>query len=332
NVDIIGRSPAGPSTDQMDLNSYLQLVRSRVSAQRQKSLEHENRFFRNVLLRARPAEVMNLSSQSTIQNFTLISGTQPPRWFQPDNGQSVVFKVNTSGAPNSQIMDDINSAMSAWSNVSNSALRVTNGGSTGGCGLLVTDGENTISFNNCDNYSPFSPPAGQTCSGILAAAGIISYSLSETKVINGVTFYRAFEANLAFNPYASCYFGNSCNVREIATHEMGHTLGLGHSSDSTATMYAIAHFDGRCASLRADDENAIRFIYPGVSSSAPLIIATSTLPVAQFNAFYSLGLVAAGGTPPYNWSLVGGVLPSGVNLTSGGTVIGTPAEIGSFSF
>src|SRR5262249_52823399 len=60
NVDIIGRSPAGPSTDQMDLNSYLQLVRSRVSAQRQKSLEHENRFFRNVLLRARPAEVMNL--------------------------------------------------------------------------------------------------------------------------------------------------------------------------------------------------------------------------------------------------------------------------------
>jgi len=76
---------------------------------------------------------MNLSSQPTIQNFTFLNGTQPPRWFQPDNGQSVVFKVNTSGAPNSQIMDDINSAMSAWSNVSNSALRVTNGGSTGGC-------------------------------------------------------------------------------------------------------------------------------------------------------------------------------------------------------
>src|SRR5215475_8821159 len=218
-VDIIGRSPAGPSTDQMDLTSYIQMLRSQVAAHRQRSLEHENRFFRNVRMRAVPSEVLNLSSsQSPVQNFTFINGAAPPRWFEPDNGQSVVFKVNTSGAPNSQIVNDLNSAMSAWSNVGSSALRVTNGGSTNGCGLLVADGENTISFNNCDNYSPFSPPAGQTCSGILAAAGIINYSTSQTKVINGITFYRAFEANMSFNPFASCYFSNSCNVREVATH------------------------------------------------------------------------------------------------------------------
>ena len=313
NVDIIGRSPAGPSTDQMDLTSYIEMLSSRVAAHRQRSLEHENRFFRNVRMRAVPGEVLNLtSSQSPIQNFTFINGSAPPRWFEPDNGQSVVFKVNTSGAPNSQIVNDMNSAMSAWSNVSSSALRVTNGGSTSGCGLLVADGENTISFNNCDNFTPFSPPAGQSCSGILAAAGIINYSLSQTRVINGITFYRAFEANMSFNPFASCYFSNSCNVREVATHEMGHALGLGHSSDTDATMYAFAHFDGRCASLRADDMNGIRFIYPGTLPTAPLIIATSTLPAAQRGVFYSMSLVGAGGTAPYNWSLIGGSLVAGV--------------------
>ncbi len=332
NVDVIGRSPAGPATDQMDLTAYLQMVRSRVLTNRQKSLDHESRFFRNVRMRAVPNEVLNLSSQPTIQNFTFINSTRPPRWFEPDSGQSVVFKINTSGAPNSQIVNDVNAAMSAWSTVSNSALRVTNGGSTGGCGLLVADGENTISFNNCDSYSPFSPSAGQTCSGILAAAGIINYSLSQTKVVNGITFYRAFEANMSFNPYASCYFSNSCNVREIATHEMGHTLGLGHSSDPASTMYAYAHFDGRCAGLRSDDENAIRFIYPGTAPSAPLIIATSTMLGARVGAFFSQTLVAAGGVTPYNWRLVGGALPPGLNLTSGGTISGTPLAGGTFNF
>lgn len=332
NVDIIGRSSAGPSTDQMDLTAYIQMVRSRILTHRQRSFEHENRFFRNVRLRAVPSEILNQSAQPTIQNFTFINSTRPPRWFEPDSGQPVVFRVNPSGAPNSQIVDDMNLAMSAWSSVGASALRVTNGGSTSGCGLMTADGENTISFNNCDNYSPFSPSAGQSCSGILAAAGIVSYSASQTKVINGVTFYRAFEANVSFNPYASCYFGNSCNVREVATHEMGHALGLGHSSDPAATMYAYAHFDGRCASLRSDDENAIKFIYPGTSQPAPLIIATSTLPAGQYGVFYSQSLVGSGGTTPYNWSLVGGAAPSGLNLTSGGTISGTPSSGGTFSF
>src|SRR5262249_38839240 len=158
----------GPSTDSMELSPYVKMIRTRISTQRQRSLEHENRFFNNVRMRAIPDEVMNLSSQPTVENFTFLDNTRPPRWFEPDSGQPVVFTVNSSGAPNSQILSDVNAAMSAWSSVSNSSIRVTNGGSTNGCGLLVTDGENTISFNNCDNYSPFSPPAGQSCSGILA--------------------------------------------------------------------------------------------------------------------------------------------------------------------
>jgi hypothetical protein len=226
--------------------------------------------------------------------------------------------------------------MNAWSNVSGSSLRVINGGGTSTCGLLVTDGENTISFNNCDNYSPFSPPGGG-CSGILAAAGIISYSLTQTRVVNGITFYKALEGNMSFNPYASCYFGNSCNVQEVATHEMGHALGLGHSLDATATMYAYAHFDGRCAGLKSDDSDAIRFIYPGTGVTPPpaptlLSIATTSLPNAQTGASYSQSLVASGGVPGYTWSLTAGALPPGISLNPAGALSGVPTQAGSFSF
>src|SRR5262249_35929341 len=74
--------------------------------------------------------------------------------------------------------------------------------------------------------------------------------------------------------------GQSCNVQEVTAHEMGHSLGMGHSWDTNypppptateqaATMYYIAHFDGRCASIMSDDRAGITFIYPGSSTPPP---------------------------------------------------------------
>jgi hypothetical protein len=346
NVRITGRSPSGAITDRMELDSYLALIRARVAAKRQESIEHQSRFFEQAPMLAQPPEMTGQSASTPTQNFTFINPTNPPRWFEPDGGQNVVFKINPAGAPNGQIVNDMIAAMNAWSNVGSTALRVANGGTTSNCGLLVTDGENTISFNNCDNYSAFSPSPGQTCSGILAAAGIIRYSLTQTRVINGITFYRALEGNMSFNPFASCYFSNSCNVQEVATHELGHALGLGHSLDTTATMHAYAHFDGRCASLRSDDIAAIRFLYPGTSAPpptptptptptpppSPVTIATTSLPGGQVGAFYSAALSGSGGRTPYSWSAVAGQMAPGVSLSVSGLLSGTPTTAGTFSF
>lgn len=334
NVSVVGRSQNGPITDRADWSAFSSMLRSRIAATKTSAAQHEEKFFRNVNVRIQPAELNGGSGLGPTQNFTFINPNRPPRWFEPDNGQSVVFKINSAGAPSGTIFNDVAAAMNAWSSVSGSAMRVISGGSTSNCGLLVLDGENTISFNNCDNYSPFSPPAGGGCSGILAAAGIISYDLWQTRVVNGITFYRALEGNLSFNPYASCYFSNACNVQEIATHELGHALGVGHSLDSNATMYAYAHFDGRCASLRTDDADSMRFIYPGSSAPpvTPLSIVTSSLPAPQLGSYYSQVASATGGAPPYTWSVSAGALPPGLNLSTSGTISGTPTQTGTFTF
>lgn len=237
-------------------------IKNKAKLLAKQSAEFTARNFTSTIL-ASPPELKNPT-----QNFTFLNPYLPLRFFEPDLLLPIVFKVNPTNAPTGFLPTALNASLGVWS-VPGTSVRLVNGGNTSGCGLLSTDGENTISFNDCDSYPPFSPSPGG-CSGILAAAGIMRYDPSQTKIVNGITFYRALEANLSFNPYASCYFNNICNVQEIAVHELGHAaISLGHSLDSNATMYAYAHFDGRCAGLKQDDIDGVRFIYPGNSVPAP---------------------------------------------------------------
>ena len=64
----------------------------------------------------------------------------------------------------------------------------------------------------------------------------------------------------------------------------------------------------------------------------PLSISTSTLPSVGVNQAYSANLQAAGGTPPYTWSLNSGQLPAGIALASNGQISGTPTTSGQSNF
>jgi hypothetical protein len=64
----------------------------------------------------------------------------------------------------------------------------------------------------------------------------------------------------------------------------------------------------------------------------PLSITVSTLPGATMGKAYSATLTASGGTPPYTWSVASGQLPTGLTLSTSGTISGTPSAAGSFAF
>lgn len=209
------------------------------------------------------------------RNFTNLSNTYPARWFEPDSGVPVSMKINSAnspaGGPNA-----VRAAFQAWSNVAGSSFKYQDGGSTSSGGFSG-DGINAASFG--DPKGEITDPVN--CSGTLAIGGY--WRTSTTKVVGGKTYYKIVEGDLVFaNGWENCsfFFGNSLNMAEVATHELGHVLGLGHSSESSAatptlkdaTMYYMAHFDGRGASLRTDDINGLTTIYP----------ATTTAPTCSF--------------------------------------------------
>ena len=69
-------------------------------------------------------------------------------------------------------------------------------------------------------------------------------------------------------------------------------------------------------------------IVNGQVINSPPSINTSSLPAWTAGVAYSQTLAAAGGTPPYSWSIASGTLPAGLSLSSGGVVAGTPTTAG----
>lgn len=66
--------------------------------------------------------------------------------------------------------------------------------------------------------------------------------------------------------------------------------------------------------------------------SDTLIVISLTLPEAAVGEFYSTTLQAAGGQPPYTWTLSSGALPPGLTMSSAGVISGTPTSAGTFDF
>ena len=328
NVVILAGS-GNNGTNRSELGAYTQMVGQLTGANRKRMRDFEQMYYSNVPVLAQPIEIQSPRPGGEISTqWVLLNPSSPARWFEPDSNQPVVFYVNPTGAPAFLLLqEDMQAAMNAWSNAGGS-IRVTYGGATGGCGVQAADGFNTISFNNCDNY--FVPSQG--CAGVLAVSGIVRYIANQTKNIGGTTYGKALEANMSFNPFALCHFTDRCQVQEVATHELGHALGLGHSLDSTATMSAYAHFDNRCASLTPDDVRGITSIYPGAASGVRLSITTSTLPNTSVNRDYSLALEATGGTGGYQWNFVSGQMPPGIQLGLSGLLFGRSTVYGTFAF
>ncbi|WP_321472203.1 Ig domain-containing protein [uncultured Paludibaculum sp.] len=62
------------------------------------------------------------------------------------------------------------------------------------------------------------------------------------------------------------------------------------------------------------------------------ITTPSALPAATPGLAYSQILSVSGGSSPYNWSLAGGSMPTGLTLSTTGLLSGTPTTAGTFNF
>jgi hypothetical protein len=332
-IRFLSRTGPGEVTNRAALDSYVKEIRRTLRREAARVAEIDASRSGEALI-AVPEEFPRIKARTGgfSPEFSFMPG--PVRWMEADSGQAIRYFLNSNDSPVSGGGSaEIGRAMAAWRDQSGASIQLQIAGPTSSCGINV-DNVNAISFGDCRGQ--MDPPIG--CAGIVALTGI-SW-IRETKVVAGTTFNRLLEADTVFNDGMNCFLGNSANLAEVACHELGHSIGLGHSSDPAAMMWSTAHGGGRDANLGDDDKAGILAIYPSTGGGGPgpgpggppVSIATLSVSEGVVGRFYSMTLTAAGGSQPYRWTLVGGGLPSGISLSSSGTIEGVPNFVGSSAF
>jgi len=284
-------------------------------------------------LLAQPPEATDGSlARAFVPYFVL----QDSRFFEPDEGKALSFFVDNAGDAllgRATSRAAVDAGFAAWTNVATATITLQDGGLTSDTNLPCP-GANKIVFN--DPAGRIDPPVN--CHGTLAL-GFYCRTTAEAKVLGGRSFDRILNGYVIFaNGWNGCDVWTATNLAEIATHEVGHAIGMAHSSEDPneatftlkdATMYFLAHFDGRGASVHSDDIGGISALYP---TAIPLTITTpDPLPNATQGLAYNQALTTIGGTSAFTWSLAGGGVP-GLDLSQDGVIFGTPTAAGSTFF
>ena len=192
---------------------------------------------------------------------------QGNKWSRPN--VSFGFENFTGDLTQQVIVNAIREAFLAWSRVCSLTFTEVGGGADISIAFRTGDHGDGSPFDGVGNvlaHGFYPPPSGG------AIAGDLHFDDAETWTTDSPP--------------------TGFDFLTVALHEIGHTLGLDHSADATAVMYAF--YGGIRRDLRTDDINGIRSIYGDATDKSTLSDTSITSPA--FATFANRGYISWSGT------------------------------------
>jgi hypothetical protein len=240
-------------------------------------------------LRAEPLEASDPSLRR--EAATALADDVRARFFEVDEGVALTFlldQTHDSFLGVAAARQAWEAAMEAWTAVPAAAITLRGGGAR-------------VASIWDPRVAGFMPgEKNRACGGGIGGFGGWTALNAEVKTFHGTAFARITGAFARVYTKAGCPEYAHCNVAEVATHELGHAIGLVHSLDPDATMSGGSAFDCRCAGLRGDDAEAVSFVYP--TAIPPTITTAAVLPDGTVGMSYRQAFAAMGGAGTFTWS------------------------------
>ena len=216
--------------------------------------------------------------------FTLFQGGW--RWTQPDTGTPVAWYRNTTAAPPvaGDGVAEIQTALAAWTNPTSASIILQYAGTTS---QTTNPRGPWTGIPSASGVITFEDPNGEI-SGLTLALGGGSAEVGTGGTIGGITFNRFTSGYVIFQNAADMdpQFRASVGFARVLEHEIGHTIGLGHTDDDLAVVNPEANImNSACCypetptppAIGPDDLAGINFIYPSNPTGPQMSLDKTTL-------------------------------------------------------